>query len=76
MNYLLRISNPISLDKKTTSIEDFIGKVILKVIDNDELLMIHTEDDFHLTVDLRQEAFVGPEAMSLNGPDNLIVVWN
>ena len=75
-DYSLTISNKITLPTSIENINLFLGKTIKSVIESDEEVKIITTDDNWLSIDLRQEAFVGPEAMSLTGPNNLCVVWN
>ena len=41
-----------------------------------EMAELIFSDTARLTVDLRDDAFVGPEAMQLHGPNLEIVVWN
>ena len=43
----------------------------------DEYADLLFDNGFRFIVDLRDEAYSGdPEAMCLNGPNNLIVVWD
>jgi hypothetical protein len=75
-DYRLSISNKITLDPNTTDIGSFIGKKIKTVQETHQEIKIINTDNNWIVVDLRDEAYVGPEAMSLNGPNNLCVVWN
>lgn len=75
-DYSLTISNPISLFGQINDLKELIGRKIINVIDDDEQATFYIDENIHLQVNLRQEFYVGPEAMSLHGPDNLIVVWN
>ncbi len=75
-DYSLTISNPISLFGQVKGLNELIGRKIINVIDDDEQATFYTDENFHFQVNLRQEFYVGPEAMSLHGPDNLIVAWN
>ncbi|MBL0343632.1 MAG: hypothetical protein IPP71_23915 [Bacteroidetes bacterium] len=74
--YSLTISNPISLFGQVKGLNGLIGRKIINVIDDDEQATFYTDENIHFQVNLRQEFYAGPEAMSLHGPDNLIVVWN
>ncbi len=74
--YSLTISNPISLSGQVNDLNELIGRKISNVIADDEQATFYTDENIHLQVNLRQEFYIGPEAMSLHGPDNLLVVWN
>lgn len=75
-DYSLTISNKIIFGKNIESMNMFLGKTIKEINEANNEIKITTEDDNWFIVDLREEAYVGPEAMSLHGPENLLVVWN
>lgn len=75
-DYFLNISNPIMFSDKESDINSFIGKTIVDVSENENECRITTTDGNWFSIDLRGESYVGPEAMCLTGPDNLIIVWN
>ncbi len=75
-DYHLCISNRIMLDPPQTKIEDLVGCFVQEGRDDDLEVTIITTDHRTLVIDLREDAWVGPEALVLNGPENLIVVWN
>jgi hypothetical protein len=75
-DYSLSISNHINLDNSTSDVNSLIGKKIKSISESDEEAKLITMDGKWISIDLRSEAFVGPEAMCLNGPNNFIVVWN
>ncbi|HMQ97302.1 MAG TPA: hypothetical protein PKC42_04355 [Candidatus Nanoperiomorbaceae bacterium] len=78
--YELQISNPFELkvegEKSNTDLSHLIGKLVKAVEDGAESAIITFSDGSTLTVDLREESYVGPEAMILTGPNDLFVVWN
>jgi hypothetical protein len=69
------ITNPVRLDPKLASIEDLVGATIDQINSTDEKFRVSTDKGW-FSVDIRRESFVGPEAMVIYGPENLIVVWN
>lgn len=78
-DFMLEIYNPFSIvdNHKSSLKEILIGKVLTTVSENEiEASFSFNLGELILKVDLRQESFIGPEAMCLHGPDNLIVVWN
>ncbi len=74
-NWRLCISNPIRLDPTLGSIEDLVGAIIVQINSTDEEFRVSSDKGW-FSVDIRRESFVGPEAMVIYGPENLIVVWN
>ena len=74
-NWNICITNPIRLDPNLGSIDDLVGAIIVQINSMDEEFRVST-DKGSFSVDIRRESFVGPEAMVIYGPENLIVVWN
>jgi hypothetical protein len=75
-DYALRISNLISLGPALASIDDLLGFHIVQIEDDAAQIKISTGEGKWFAIDLRNEAWVGPEALVLYGPNDLIVVWN
>ena len=77
-DFWINIYNPLIIDglDKTKSLKQLVNKKVLFVNESSEFIEIHLEDNIILRIDLRDESFTGPEALSLHGPNNLIVVWN
>jgi hypothetical protein len=74
--YQLNIGNNYELNSELNNIEALVGQVIKEVIEtNDAVKMVTTLGNI-LTINLRDEAFNGPEAMSLHGPENYLKIWN
>lgn len=76
--YILNIYNPFVI----TGINQFST---FKILENSiveicneasEYIVLEFTNKIKITIDLREKSFEGPEALSLYGPDNLIVVWN
>jgi hypothetical protein len=74
--YKLNIGNNYELSPELDNPEALIGKVIKEVIETNDTVKINTTLGNVLTIDLRDEAFNGPEAMSLHGPENYLKIWN
>jgi hypothetical protein len=74
-SYTLDIYNPIKLTGIISYIE-LINRKVLKVQESDDKILLRFENNAVLFVDMRDESYNGPEAVVLNGPNNLCVVWN
>ncbi len=75
-DYLLIINNPISIIPSNISINDLVNNKIIIVNETKDEAELVFENGSKLVVNLREEAFYDPEAMSLMGPNNFCVVWN
>ncbi len=77
-DYQLSIVNPVHVTGIDGALElsSLTGKMVNRVEENEHTALIGFNDGLQLVIDLRDESFVGPEAMVLHGPDDLIVVWN
>jgi len=53
-----------------------VGNTVTYVDEQKEVITIRFENNWVLRVDMRDEAYSGPEAMQLRVPDDPIVVWN
>ncbi len=77
-NYRLDIYNPVKLlglDNKL-SIHNLTNLSVVSCIESADEIIIELENQIKLIVDMRDESFIGPEALCLHGPNNLMVVWN
>ncbi len=76
--YTLTIYN--SCEIIGSKIEDGLTKLeglyILNINETEKAIEFKLDDGIILKVDLSDEAYYGPEAMHLLGPDDLSVVWN
>jgi hypothetical protein len=73
----LSIYNKMSLAGPVAEDLDAIqGKRLLIAEEYEEAVVLRFDDGSVLEVDLRDEAFNGPEAMALHVPGEPIVVWN
>lgn len=75
-DFSLSICNRITLSDGTSNLTSLIGKKIKLAHESDQEAKLTTSDDQWFSIDLREEAYTGPEAMCLNGPGSFFVVWN
>jgi hypothetical protein len=76
-NYSLSIYNKHELVNLNEHIfEDIIGEKIISYRENESEVLLGLSNGDFIKVDLSDDAYNGPEAMSLIGPNNLFVVWN
>ena len=74
--YLLDIYNPITVIPSDKELPDFVGLKVVAISDTKEEGELIFDNGYKIVVNMRDEAYYGPEAMCLYGPENLIVVWN
>lgn len=74
-DYILNIYNAMSIRPDEKEFDDLRGLKVIAVDENKERAELIFDNGTKLQVDLRDEAYTGPEAMCLYGPDNLCVVW-
>lgn len=72
--YGLSIYNSYEISKG--DFDKIVGSFAESINETEEFLRINLANGIEILVDLRAEAYQGPEAIQLNGPDNLIVIWN
>ena len=77
-DYQLRISNPVRVTgiDGSPELSALLGKMVSRIEDNERAAQIGFNNGLQLEVDLSDEGFIGPEAMVLHGPNDLIVVWS
>jgi hypothetical protein len=56
-------------------LEKLMGLELVEVKESDSKIEFHF-GKAELVIDMTKDGYNGPEALSLTGPDNLIVVWN
>jgi hypothetical protein len=74
-DYILNISNPITIIPSYKELPDLEGLKIIAVHETDEEAELIFDNGNRLIVDMRDEAYEGPEAIYLTGPDGFWVVW-
>ena len=75
-DYSLTIANKIILGPNVETIDLFLGQKIKNIAETKTEIKITTSEENWFIVDLRDEAYSGPEALCLHGPDNFFVAWN
>lgn len=53
-----------------------VGSVVNQVKESADVITICFEDGSSIKIDMRDDAFLGPEAIQLNVPGEPIVIWN
>jgi hypothetical protein len=56
--------------------QSLIGNIVTSVDESASIITIRFENNWALQIDMRDEAYTGPEAMQLRVPGNPIVIWN
>jgi hypothetical protein len=75
-DYSIVISNKIEFHPGLKSVNDLIGLSIQSIEESESSILIKTTNGMWLLIDLRPEAYFGPEALVLHGPNDVCVVWN
>ena len=76
-DYRLHIYNPgILRGNNDQSFKNLEKLKIISIVESEIEISFIFQDGTELRIDLRPEAYSGPEAMCLYGPNNLVVVWN
>lgn len=60
----------------STRVEELKGQELTSIQTISETLEFRFSSTDAITIDMSDNGYIGPEAVVLNGPDNLIVVWN
>lgn len=74
-NYFLNIQNPITITPSDKEPLDFVGLKVIATSETREEGELVFDNGYKIIIDLREEAYNGPEAMNLTGPNNFFVVW-
>jgi hypothetical protein len=62
--------------RQSLNAEDLVGRTLIDVKESESSVEFVFEGDLSVAVDMRAEAFTGPEAMQLMVPGEPIVIWN
>jgi hypothetical protein len=60
----------------SSDVEVLIGNVVANIDESANMITIRFKNDFGIRIDMRDEAYAGPEAMQLRVPGEPIVIWN
>lgn len=74
--FRLNIYNPMSIEPGHLVLEDLKNLVVSHVFEDDHSAVIWFGENVQLSIDLSPDAYTGPEAMCLFGPDHYWYVWN
>jgi hypothetical protein len=74
-DYILNIENPMTIIPSGKELPDLEGLKVIATDENDEEAELIFDNGNRLIINLREEAYEGPEAMCLYGPDDFCVVW-
>jgi len=75
-DYLLTIYNPITIIPQDKELRNFIGLRIVSTEETGEEAKLIFDNEFKIIVNMRDDVYFDPEAMTLSGPNNFCVVWN
>lgn len=56
--------------------KSLIGNIVIRVDEGIDVITIEFSNNCVLHIDMRNDAYTGPEAMQLRVPNEPIVVWN
>lgn len=74
--YILNIYNPAKITFHDTALNNLIGLKVIEVNETKESAELMFDNGCKLIVNMKEEAYEGPEAMALYGPNDFWVVWN
>jgi len=72
----LSIYNDIALDPGTVEIADFAGRELISVKQGDDSISLQFSGHACISIDMRHEAYRGPEALELHRRSEPPVIWN
>jgi hypothetical protein len=75
-DFLLNVYNPIKISPSYAELKDLIGHRVMKTYESKDKAEIIFESNYKLKINMREEAYFGPEAMCLYGPNNFCAVWS
>jgi hypothetical protein len=75
--YVLFIFNQWTFNSQVSKkIQELKGQRVKDILAVDQTLELRFYSADTIRTDMSDDGFLGPEALVLHGPDNLIVVWN
>jgi len=75
-DYRLQIDNPVTIIPLDKELLDFVGLKVFDTNEKKEEAELIFDNGYKIIINMRDEVYYGPEAMSLYGPDNFCAVWN
>jgi hypothetical protein len=75
-DYYLNIYNPITIIPADKELLDFVGLKVIAVNETEVEAELFFDNGHKMVIDLSDEVYHGPEAMSLTGRDDFCAVWS
>lgn len=72
----LSIYNEVSLTPESMRWEQLVGNTVLSVAEEDSFIELTFLDGVRICIDMRPQAWHGPEALQLNRQGQPTVIWN
>lgn len=72
----ISVYNAVTVLPKTQNIRKLVGKTVSSIIEGKNGIEIKFIDDTCLIIDMRPDAYRGPEALELHRYGQPLVVWN
>jgi hypothetical protein len=77
VDYTLNIYNSFVIQGVTgASLSVLENLTVQDFLEANEMIILYFDNSVDLIVDMSDEGYNGPEALSLYGPDSMIVVWD
>lgn len=74
--WVMTIYNKFQFFGDGVSIDSLSGGILVAAKIDDNAMLLDFGYRGHIVVDLSSEAYMGPEALQLIGPDGELIVWN
>ena len=72
----LSIYNPIAITPQSISVDKLIGRIVVSASESADAIELAFSDGVFIKVDMREQAYQGPEALQLDRKGLPIVIWN
>ena len=72
----MSIYNDVSVTPSAIRIDGLVGKMVISITEQEDCINIRFLDGSQLRIEMRQEAYKGPEAIELHRKGFPPVIWN
>ena len=72
----ISIYTRMAINPSLSEISELTGKTVIEVLERKDEIVLIFLDDLTLKIDMRAEAYHGPEALELNRRGHPPVIWN
>ena len=72
----LSIYSAITVTPQAIAIDELIGKIVIAVAERADVIRLKFSGEMNIEIDLRPQAYRGPEALQLNRKGLPPVIWN